>query len=141
MPTSAGSSAERYDWGRSLRERVPLDSHAELGENPSRDPVGWITQQEASRLQFLIPVRHERMGVSAFTFYRGSAVVQAADLAATPVAGIEGQLCGDAHLSNFGLYGSPERRLVFDCNDFDETLPSNGMSSASQPVSSWPEGI
>ena len=123
MPTSAGSSAERYDWGRSLRERVPLDSHAELGENPSRDPVGWITQQEASRLQFLIPVRHERMGVSAFTFYRGSAVVQAADLAATPVAGIEVQLCGDAHLSNFGLYGSPERRLVFDCNDFDETLP------------------
>jgi uncharacterized protein (DUF2252 family) len=74
-------------------------------------------------LQSLIPLRHERMGVSAFTFYRGSAIVQAADLAGVPASGIEVQLCGDAHLSNFGLYGSPERRLVFDVNDFDETLP------------------
>jgi len=117
------SAADRYEWGRSVRERVPLESHAELSVPASRDPVGLIRGQEASRLQSLIPLRHERMGVSAFTFYRGSAIVQAADLAATIASGIEVQLCGDAHLSNFGLYGSPERRLVFDVNDFDETLP------------------
>jgi uncharacterized protein (DUF2252 family) len=117
------SATGQFEWGRSLRERAPLETHAELGATDSRDPVGLIHSQEASRLQWLVPLRHERMGVSAFAFYRGSAVVQAADLAPTGVAGIEVQLCGDAHLSNFGLYGSPERRLVFDVNDFDETLP------------------
>ena len=116
-------AADRYEWGRSVRERVSLESHAELYDPGSRDPVGLIQGQEASRLQSLVPLRHERMGASAFAFYRGSAIVQAADLARTPAAGIEVQLCGDAHLSNFGLYGSPERRLVFDVNDFDETLP------------------
>ena len=116
-------AAERYEWGRSLRERIPLESHAELSVPGSRDPVGLIQGQEARRLQSLVPLRHERMGASAFAFYRGSAIVQAADLAATSATGIEVQLCGDAHLSNFGLYGSPERRLVFDVNDFDETLP------------------
>ena len=116
-------AADRYEWGRSVRERVSLESHAELFGPGSRDPVGLIQGQEASRLQSLVPLRHERMGVSAFTFYRGSAIVQAADLAHTPASGIEVQLSGDAHLSNFGLYGSPERRLVFDVNDFDETLP------------------
>ena len=123
-PSNAGgSAAARFEWGRSLREPVPLESHAELSHGLSRDPIRLITDQEADRLQFLIPVRRARMGVSAFTFYRGTAVVQAADLAATPVSGIDVQLCGDAHLSNFGLYASPERRLVFDVNDFDETLP------------------
>ena len=121
--TPGKRAADRYEWGRSIRERVPLESHTELGDPGSRDPVGLIQGQEASRLQALIPLRHERMGVSAFTFYRGSAIVQAADLAAVPASSIEVQLCGDAHLSNFGLYGSPERRLVFDVNDFDETLP------------------
>ena len=123
-PLIIGSSAaERVEWGRSLRERVPLESHAELCQNAARDPVRLITDQEASRLPFLIPDRRKRMGVSEFTFYRGSALVQAADLAATPKVGIDVQLCGDAHLSNFGLYASPERSLVFDVNDFDETLP------------------
>ncbi len=116
-------AAHRYEWGRSVRERVSLESHSELYDPGSRDPVGLIQGQEASRLQSLVPLRHERMGASAFTFYRGSAIVQAADLARSPASGIAVQLCGDAHLSNFGLYGSPERRLVFDVNDFDETLP------------------
>ena len=115
--------ADRYEWGRTVREQVSLESHAELCNPGSRDPIGLIHGQEASRLQSLVPLRHERMGASAFAFYRGSAIVQAADLALSPAAGIEVQLCGDAHLSNFGLYGSPERRLVFDVNDFDETLP------------------
>ena len=121
--TPGESAAVRYEWGRSVRERLPLESHAELNDSGSRDPVGLIRGQEASRLQSLVPLRHERMGASAFAFYRGSAIVQAADLTCTPATGIEVQLCGDAHLSNFGLYGSPERRLVFDVNDFDETLP------------------
>ncbi len=122
MPV-AGSAAERREWGRSLREDIPLEAHGDWTPDPQRDPVGLIIGQETHRLQYLIPLRHERMNASAFAFYRGSAVVQAADLASTPVAGIDVQLCGDAHLSNFGLYGSPERRLVFDINDFDETLP------------------
>jgi uncharacterized protein (DUF2252 family) len=116
-------AADRYEWGRSVRERVSLESHAELYHPGSRDPVGLIQGQEAGRLQSVVPLRHERMGASVFAFYRGSAIVQAADLAGTPTAGIVVQLCGDAHLSNLGLYGSPERRLVFDVNDFDETLP------------------
>ena len=111
--TTGERTADRYEWGRSVREGVSLESHAELYDPGSRDPVGLIQGQEASRLQSLVPLRHERMGASAFAFYRGSAIVQAADLARTPAAGIEVQLCGDAHLSNFGLYGSPERRLVF----------------------------
>jgi hypothetical protein len=98
------SATGQFEWGRSLRERAPLETHAELGANDSRDPVGLIHSQEASRLQWLVPLRHERMGVSAFAFYRGSAVVHAADLAPTGVAGIEVQLCGDAHLSNFGHF-------------------------------------
>jgi len=117
------TATERYEWGRSRREVTSLDSLADTGARASRDPVGLITGQEASRLQFLIPLRHERMGASVFSFYRGSAVVQAADLAHTGNTGIDVQICGDAHLSNFGLYASPERRLMFDMNDFDETLP------------------
>ncbi|MFT3660373.1 MAG: DUF2252 domain-containing protein [Gordonia sp. (in: high G+C Gram-positive bacteria)] len=100
---------------------------AELGAGPSpadrRDPVSILTDQDASRLQDLVPVRHERMSATPFTFYRGAAAVMAADLAATPDSGIVTQLCGDAHLSNFGLFLSPERRMVFDLNDFDETHP------------------
>lgn len=119
-----GSGAkERFEWGNSLRETVPLASHAEWNPSPSRDPVGLVLGQDEGRLQSLVPVRHQRMGASAFAFYRGSAIAMAADLATTPASGIQAQLCGDAHLSNFGLYGSPERRLVFDVNDFDETLP------------------
>jgi uncharacterized protein (DUF2252 family) len=88
-----------------------------------RDPIGLILEQNQGRFPWLVPVRHQRMSQSAFAFYRGGAKVMAADLANSPVTGIEVQLCGDAHISNFGFFGSPERRLLFDVNDFDETLP------------------
>ena len=88
-----------------------------------RDPVEILTSQDETGLQHLVPIRHGRMSVSPFTFYRGSAAVQAADLAATPTTDLTVQLCGDAHLSNFGLFNGPDRRLVFDLNDFDETHP------------------
>jgi uncharacterized protein (DUF2252 family) len=96
-------------------------SGAEWGK--SRDPVDVITSQDETRLQWLVPIRHWRMAQSPFAFYRGGAKVMANDLATTPVTGIRAQICGDAHLSNFGVYGSPSRDLVFDVNDFDETLP------------------
>src|SRR6185436_9291806 len=87
------------------------------------DPVTLLSDQNVTREQDLVPVRHGRMMVSPFTFYRGAAKIMAADLAGTPTAGLDVQLCGDAHLSNFGGFASPERRLLFDLNDFDETLP------------------
>ena len=89
----------------------------------SGDPVSLLEQQATTRVPELVPIRHARMLVSPFTFYRGAALLMAADLASTPVSGITTQICGDAHLSNFGVFGTPERRLVFDMNDFDETLP------------------
>lgn len=110
--------------GRSLRKVVPRGSHAEWAVPADRpDPVGVITAQNAGRLERLVPIRHLRMSESPFTFYRGAAALMAQDLASTPATGLEAQICGDAHLSNFGAYGSPERALVFDLNDFDETLP------------------
>ena len=102
---------------------APLESQAEFQPDPKRDPVGLLLGQAASRVPELVPVRHGRMLVSAFTFYRGAALPMAADPAVTPASGLRAQLCGDAHLSNFGAFASPERRLVFDVNDFDETLP------------------
>src|SRR6185437_929737 len=115
---------ERMERGRGLRARVPRSSHAFWAETPDRpDPVALLESQEVTREQELIPIRHARMRVSAFAFYRGSAIVMAEDLARTPMTGIRTQLCGDAHISNFGLYASPERTLLFDINDFDETLP------------------
>jgi uncharacterized protein (DUF2252 family) len=109
--------------GKAARDRVPLDSHREFKPAPGRDPVALLVEQAGSRIPELVAVRYGRMLVSPFTFYRGAALPMAADLAATPAAGFRVQLCGDAHLSNFGVFGSPERRLVFDVNDFDETLP------------------
>ena len=109
--------------GKAARDRVPLDSHREFKPAPGRDPVALLAEQAGSRIPELVAVRYGRMLVSPFTFYRGAALPMAADLAATPAAGFRVQLCGDAHLSNFGVFGSPERRLVFDVNDFDETLP------------------
>src|SRR6202008_659950 len=97
--------------------------HAEFSPRPGRDPVGLLLSQAKSRVPELVPVRHGRMLVSPFTFYRGAALPMAADLAGTPASGLRVQLCGDAHLSNFCAFASPERRLVFDVNDFDETLP------------------
>ncbi|GAA1962051.1 DUF2252 domain-containing protein [Microbacterium deminutum] len=120
---SAGIS-ERREIGRAARERTPRSSHGGWAPAPDRlDPVSLLEEQAESRVPELIPVRHARMRVSPFTFYRGAALLMAADLATIPSSGLTVQLCGDAHLSNFGLFGSPERRLVFDINDFDETHP------------------
>lgn len=116
--------AERVELGKAARARVPRDSHAAFGRPAGRpDPISLLEQQSASRVPSLVPVRYGRMVVSPFTYYRGGALPMASDLADTPATGLTVQACGDAHLSNFGVFGSPERRLVFDVNDFDETLP------------------
>jgi uncharacterized protein (DUF2252 family) len=118
------SVEERKAQGNGSREGTPLSSHA--GWEPAADrpdPVSLLEQQNQTRESDLVPVRHGRMLVSPFTFYRGAAKIMAADLTATPRAGLITQLCGDAHLSNFGVFASPERALLFDLNDFDETLP------------------
>jgi uncharacterized protein (DUF2252 family) len=114
--------AERAAAGKAARAAAPLASHGQLDPN-DRDPVGLLLGQDASRVPDLVPVRHGRMLASPFAFFRGAALPMAADLARTPVSGLTAQLCGDAHLANFGAYASPERRLVFDLNDFDETTP------------------
>ena len=115
---------ERRARGRALRKEVDPGSHARWKPAADRpDPVGLLEEQNLTREPDLIPVRHGRMMVSPFTFYRGAAKIMAADLRDTPRAGLEVQLCGDAHLSNFGVFASPERTLLFDLNDFDETLP------------------
>jgi uncharacterized protein (DUF2252 family) len=115
---------DRRAKGLQAGDRAPLSGHS--GWKPATDrpdPVELLVEQETTREPDLIPVRHGRMMVSPFTFYRGAARIMAADLAGTPVAGLEAQLCGDAHLSNFGGFASPERVLLFDLNDFDESLP------------------
>ena len=118
------SVAERAARGRAARREVPRSSHAEYTPATHRpDPVELLQSQAASRVPELVPIRYGRMLVSPFTFYRGAALLMASDLAATPHSGLRAQLCGDAHLSNFGVFASPDRRLVFDLNDFDETLP------------------
>jgi uncharacterized protein (DUF2252 family) len=117
------SPDERRALGKAARTRVPREAHAELSPAAGRDPVGLLIEQEQVRVPELVPIRHRRMLVSPFTFFRGAALIMAADLATTPSPGLRTQLCGDAHLANFGAYASPERRLVFDINDFDETLP------------------
>jgi uncharacterized protein (DUF2252 family) len=115
---------ERRSRGAQAAVQVPHQAHRGWESAAGRpSPVGVLADQEDDRLSDLVPVRHGRMMVSPFTFYRGAAAVMAQDLEGTPVAGLPVQLCGDAHLSNFGVFGSPERRLVFDLNDFDETLP------------------
>jgi uncharacterized protein (DUF2252 family) len=123
---SLGPTAEeRMTAGRALRERVPRTSHAKWAPAPDRpDPVTLLKESDRGRLAELLPIRYGRMRQSPFAFYRGAAALMAWDLAATPVTKIRVQACGDCHLMNFGGYGSPERRLVFDINDFDETLPA-----------------
>ena len=111
--------------GKAARAHVPLDAHAEFAPASDRDPVALLLAQASSRVPELVPVRHGRMLVSPFTFYRGAALPMAADLSTTPTSGLRVQLCGDAHLANFGAFASPERTLVFDVNDFDETLPGS----------------
>jgi uncharacterized protein (DUF2252 family) len=113
---------ERAALGKAARAKAPLESHADFRPAKSRDPVGLLVSQAETRVPELVPIRHGRMLVSPFAFYRGAALIMAADLNSTAASGLQTQLCGDAHLSNFGAYASPERRLVFDINDFDETL-------------------
>ena len=118
------SVEERRARGKQLKATTPRSSHAKWQPAADRpDPVALLEAQNAAREPDLVPVRHGRMMASPFTFYRGAAKIMAADLKDTPRAGLKVQLCGDAHLSNFGFFASPERKLVFDLNDFDETLP------------------
>ncbi len=115
---------QRVARGRAARRETSRSEHGRWEPAPDRpDPVALLEEQAASRVPDLVPIRYGRMLVSPFTFYRGAAAIMAADLAPTPVSGITVQLCGDAHLSNFGVFGTPERQLIFDINDFDETLP------------------
>jgi len=116
--------AERAATGKAAREAVPRGDHAAW--KPARDrpdPIGLLEAQASTRIPELVPIRYQRMLMSPFAFYRGAAAIMACDLATTPNSGLSVQLCGDAHLANFGGFASPERDLVFDVNDFDETLP------------------
>jgi uncharacterized protein (DUF2252 family) len=116
---------ERMSAGKALRERVPRRSHAKWQRPANRpDPIELLKKADRGRLPNLLPIRYGRMRQSPFAFYRGAAALMAADLAATPATGLRVQACGDCHVSNFGGFGSPERRLVFDITDFDETLPA-----------------
>jgi len=118
------SVAERVARGKAARAEVPRSSHAAFDPRSERiDPVELLERQATTRVPELVPIRYGRMLVSPFTFYRGAAMIMAHDLGPTPRSGLNVQCCGDAHLSNFGVFASPERRLVFDVNDFDETLP------------------
>lgn len=134
MPTSANNVPhfgaphptveERIAHGKAARKAVPRSAHAQWSKDQrTHDPVALLQQQAASRVPDLVPIRHGRMSASPFANYRGAALMMAADLATVPNSGLTVQLCGDAHLSNFGGFASPERKLVFDLNDFDETLP------------------
>ena len=119
------TASERRAEGKALRENVPRETHA--GWKPPkdrRDPVELLLETNEGRLPELVPIRHGRMVSSPFAFFRGSAAQMAADLAHTPSSGLRVQACGDAHLLNFGGFATPERNIIFDINDFDETLPA-----------------
>lgn len=118
------SPQERAQAGREARKRTPRSSFASFTPAPDRpDPVDLLLEQAVTRVPSLVPIRHGRMAANPFAFFRGAALPMAADLASLPTSGLRVQLCGDAHLMNFGVFGTPERRLVFDINDFDETSP------------------
>ncbi len=120
---------ERAAIGRTARAKTPRESHAAWEPPADRpDPIALLEEQARSRIADLVPIRYGRMLASPFAFYRGAAVIMASDLSTTPQSGIHAQLCGDAHLANFGGFASPERDLVFNINDFDETL-------------AWPLGV
>ena len=124
-PRQRMTPAERRVRGKAARAEVPRESHAQWAPPPDRpDPVALLESQAVNRVPDLVPVRWGRMMETPFTYYRGAALPMASDLAATPATGIIVQACGDAHLSNFGIFGSPERKLLFDVNDFDETVPA-----------------
>ncbi|WP_174187004.1 DUF2252 domain-containing protein [Nocardia barduliensis] len=121
--SARSTSADRAEYGRSVRRRTPSGVLAEYRPSVDRDPLGLLEAQAATRIPELVPVRYGRMDTTPFAFYRGAAVVMAEDLSQAPDTGLTTQLCGDAHLSNFGLFATPERNLAFDLNDFDETYP------------------
>jgi uncharacterized protein (DUF2252 family) len=123
LTVTHATRAERVARGRAARREVPRSAHAELDLSSRPDAVALLEEQSATRWQDLVPIRYGRMLASPFAFYRGAALVMASDLSRTPVSGIRTQVCGDAHLANFGAFGSPERHLLFDINDFDESLP------------------
>ena len=123
VPAGLPSRAERAELGRSLRAALPRGTHGWSPRSDRPDPVEVLGRSDPDRVPELVPVRYARMAASPFAFYRGAAAVMADDLAATGTTGLRVQACGDAHLLNFGLFASPERHLVFDVNDFDETLP------------------
>ena len=120
MPSVVVDPIHARSDGKAARQGVPRSAHADW-EPASRDPVEILARQDDSRVPELVPLRYERMLASPFAFFRGAAAIMAADLATTPTAGLGAQICGDAHLSNFGVFSAPDRRLVFDCNDFDQT--------------------
>ncbi len=120
----SASRAERAEAGRAVRERVPLEAHSHVPDEASRpDPLIALGAQDTTRVQELVPIRYGRMVETPFTFLRGAAAVMAGDLATVPPTGLAVQLCGDAHIANYGVFSAPDRRLVVDVNDFDETLP------------------
>src|SRR5882724_10044802 len=123
VQSSLGTLIERYKQGTRLRKKSPREAHAELRGGADRDAVAILAQTDRMRLPELVPVRYERMLVSPFTFLRGAAAVMAEDLKHQVAAGIPVQACGDCHLMNFGAFATPEENIVFDINDFDETLP------------------
>jgi len=121
--TPTGTLAERYDRGVGLRRKTPRKKHADLLGPTDRDPVAILARSDRTRVPELVPVRYERMLTSPFAFLRGAAAVMAEDLRHQPTAGIAVQACGDCHLMNFGAFATPEENILFDINDFDETLP------------------
>ncbi|MEM9378770.1 MAG: DUF2252 domain-containing protein [Planctomycetota bacterium] len=142
----SGPVEERRDAGRAAREHVPLDAHAELPLDARPDPIAVLRSQDAARLPEVVPLRYGRTSRSPFTFLRGAAAVMASDLSRCPSTGLWVELCGDAHLGNFRFFLSPERRLVFDINDFDETLPGPfewdvKRLAASITVAAWTSGF
>ena len=141
--TAVVSKSARRKQGKALREKCPRTAQAEWkGRSKSDDIIKLLEESDADRIPGLIPVKYQRMSVSPFTFYRGTAIIQARDLANARVSGITVQACGDCHLANFGGFATPERALVFDINDFDETYPvrGNGTLSAWGPVWYWQHG-
>src|SRR3982074_2932943 len=118
-----GTLAERYERGTRLRKKTPREKHADLRGPANRDPVAILAVADRTRVQQLVPIRYTRMLASPFAFLRGAAAVMADDLKHQAIAGIPVQACGDCHLMNFGAFATPEENIVFDINDFDETLP------------------
>jgi len=123
IQTPAGTLAERYKYGTRLRKKVPREKHADLHGPAHRDAVAILAATDRTRVPELIPVRYERMLANPFAFLRGAAAVMAEDLRHQPTARIPVQACGDCHLMNFGAFATPEQNVLFDINDFDETLP------------------